>query len=217
MKVENLIIDISYNGGGTDPNDILLFSFLANKKFKENKSAFINAVKIPFSEYLIVDEENNKISEKEKRRFEKELRSEFSNLKSEKYYQNEEYNKFIEPNEYVFKGKIYLLVTERVASAGSLFASLVASNTNAKVIGNETMGGYFGHNGHTPVEYELPNTKIITQFSIVNLEQDVAEKANQKIGRGVIPDIYKTQNLEEFIKNECNLIRFTTETILKKN
>ena len=79
------------------------------------------------------------------------------------------------------------------------------------------MGGYFGHNGHTPVEYQLPNTKLITQFSIVNLEQDVVEKENQIIGRGIIPDIYKTQTLEEFIKNEDNLIEFTIKMILKKN
>ena len=217
LKVGNLIIDLRYNGGGTDPNDILLFSFLANKKFKENKSAFIKSIKIPFPEYLIIDDENNKISEREKRRFEKELSSEFSNFIDNKYYQNQDYNKFIEPNKYAFKGKIYLLISERVASAGSLFGALVTSNTNATVIGNETMGGYFGHNGHTPVEYQLPNTKLITQFSIVNLEQDVVEKENQKNGRGIIPDIYKTQTLEEFIKNEDNLIEFTMKTILKRN
>ncbi len=217
LKVQNLIIDVRFNGGGTDPNDILLFSFLANQKFRENKSAFINTTKIPFSEYIIWDDENNKITENEKKRFEKELNKEFPNFIDGKYYQSVAFNKFIEPNKYAFKGRIYLLISERTASAGSLFASLVASNTNAVTIGNETMGGYFGHNGHTPVEYQLPNSKIITKFSIVNLEQDVIEKKNQKYGRGIIPDIYKTQTLSEFIKNQDDTIEFVIRKIEEKN
>jgi Peptidase family S41 len=215
LKTQNLIIDVRFNGGGTDPNDVLLFSFLANQKFRENKSAFINTVKIHFSEYLIIDEKNTKISERSKKRFEKELATEFDIYKDGKYFQNERYNAFIEPKANAFKGQIYLLISERVASAGALFASLVASNTNSITIGNETMGGYFGHNGHTPVAYQLPNSKIITGFSIVNLEQDVIEKKNQKFGRGIIPDIYKTQTLSEFIKNQDNIIEFTINTIEK--
>ena len=216
-KIENLIIDVRFNGGGTDPNDILLFSFLANQKFRENKSAFINTIKIPFQEYLVWDEQNNKITERIKKRFEKELETEFTNNKNGKFYQNENFNKFIEPNVNAFNGQIYLLITERVASAGSLFASLVVSNTNAITIGNETMGGYFGHNGHTPVDYQLQNSKIITTFSIVNLEQDVVDKKNQKYGRGVIPDLFKIQSLEEFIKNEDNTIDFVIKKIEEKN
>ena len=214
-KVENLIIDLRYNGGGTDPNDILLFSFLANKPFRENKSAFITTTKIPFPEYLVTD--NHKISKREQKYFEKYLNKEFSVFKDGKYFQNETFNKYIEPNENAFKGQIYLLISERVASAGSQFASLVASNTTAIIIGNETMGGYFGHNGHTPVEYELPNSKIITQFSIVNLKQDVTERKNQIFGRGVIPDIYKSQTLKEYIDNEDNIIDFTIKLIEEKN
>jgi hypothetical protein len=216
-KIKNLIIDVRFNGGGTDPNDILLFSFLANQIFRENKSAFINTIKIPYPEYLVWDEKNNKITERIKKGFEKELSAEFTYNNNDKYYQNEDYNKYIEPNKNAFKGQIYLLISERVASAGSLFASLVASNTNAIIIGNETMGGYFGHNGHTPVDYQLPNSKIITTFSIVNLEQDVVDKKNQKYGRGIIPDLYKIQTLEEFIKNEDNIIQFTLKKIEEKN
>jgi hypothetical protein len=78
------------------------------------------------------------------------------------------------------------------------------------------MGGYFGHNGHIPMEYQLPNSKITTTFSIVNLEQDVIKKKNQKIGRGIIPDIYKVQTLEEFINNEDDTIKFTLRLIGKK-
>jgi hypothetical protein len=216
-KIENLIIDVRYNGGGTDPNDILLFSFLANQNFRENKSAYISTNKIPFPEYIFWDEGNSKITKRQIKRFEKELAAEFTNNMNGRFYQNDKYNKIIKPNENAFKGQIYLLISEGVASAGSLFASLVVSNTNAITIGNETMGGYFGHNGHTPLDYQLPNSKIITTFSIVNLEQDVVEKENQKYDRGIIPNIYKIQTLEEFIKNKDNTIPFVIQLIEEKN
>lgn len=215
-KIAHLIIDVRTNGGGTDPNDILLFSYLANKKFRENKSAYVSFQKIPYSKYLVPEEEDPKEEEKARLEFENEIKEEFPNLINGKYYQTENFNKPIEPNENAFKGKVYLLISERIASAGSLFAALVASNTNAITIGQETMGGYFGHNGHIPIEYQLPNSKITTMFSIVNLEQDVIKKKNQKFGRGVIPDIYKSQTLEEFINNEDDTIKFTLRIIGRK-
>ncbi len=213
-SIKNLIVDIRNNGGGTDPNDILLFSYLTNKPFRENKSAFINFHKIPFINYLITND--IKLKEKECKEFESEIKNEFPNLINDKYFQNIKFNKTISPKKNAFNGNIYLLISERVASAGSLFASLVESNTNATTIGIETMGGYYGHNGHSSLDYKLPYSKIIITFSIVNLEQDVINKGNQLLGRGVIPDIYKSQTLEEFIKNEDNIIQFTLKTIEDK-
>ncbi len=72
-----------------------------------------------------------------------------------------------------------LLTSPRIASAGSLFAAMLAGNENTTTIGEETMGGYYGHNEHTPLEYKLPKSKIIKKFSVVNLEQDVPPKENQ--------------------------------------
>lgn len=109
-----------------------------------------------------------------------------------------------------------MLISPRIASAGSLFASLVAGKTSAIVIGEETMGGYYGHNGHTPIEYELPNTKIKTQFSIVNLEQDVPKKPNQMFGRGVIPDYKVSQTFDDFIKNRDAQMEYVLKLIEKK-
>src|SRR5690554_3825971 len=35
-KIENLIVDVRGNGGGNDPNDLLLYSYLTQREFKEN-------------------------------------------------------------------------------------------------------------------------------------------------------------------------------------
>ncbi|WP_119789687.1 S41 family peptidase [Flavobacterium anhuiense] len=215
-QIKNLIVDVRNNGGGTDPNDIVTFSYLAEKPFRENASAYINFHEIPFAEYLVYEETEPQKKQEEKKDFEDELKEEFPKLENGKYIQDEKFNPLLQPEKNSFKGQIYLLISPRIASAGSLFASLVAGNTKGIVIGEETMGGYFGHNGHTPIEYELPNTKIKTQFSIVNLEQDVPKKLNQIFGRGIIPDYEVKQTFEDFMKNRDTQLEYTLKLIEQK-
>ena len=109
-----------------------------------------------------------------------------------------------------------MLTSPRIASAGSLFAAMLAGNENTTTIGEETMGGYYGHNGHTPLEYKLPKSNIIIQFSVVNLEQDVPKKENQKYDRGIIPDYEITQTFNDFLNNIDTQMNFTLELIKKK-
>ena len=117
------------------------------------------------------------------------------------------------PNVNAFTGRVYLLVGPRVASAGSLFAAMLAGNRNTTVIGEETMGGYYGHNGHTPLGYILPNSKIETFFSVVNLEQDVPQKRNQLYSRGIIPDYEVSQSYEDFLRHQDTQMKFTLDLI----
>ncbi|MCV2487302.1 S41 family peptidase [Flavobacterium sp. SH_e] len=215
-QIKNLIVDVRNNGGGTDPNDIVTFSYLTKKAYRENASAYVNFQKIPFPNYFVYEETDAKRQQEELKDFEDELIEEFTKLEKGKYYQDEKFNPLLQPNQNRFKGQIYMLISPRIASAGSLFASLVAGNTNAIVIGEETMGGYYGHNGHTPIEYELPNTKIKTQFSIVNLEQDVPKKANQIFGRGIIPDHEILQTFEDFMQNRDTQYIYTIKLIDQK-
>lgn len=216
LQIKNLIVDVRNNGGGTDPNDIMTFSYLAQKPFRENAVAYVNFQEIPFPEYLVYEETELQKQQEEKKDFEDEIKDEFPKLENGRYFQDEKFNLLLQPDKNSFKGQIYLLISPRIASAGSLFTSLAAGNTNAVVIGEETMGGYFGHNGHTPIEYELPNTKIKTQFSIVNLEQDVPKKASQIFGRGIIPDHEARQTLDDFLRNKDTQFEYTLKLIEQK-
>ncbi len=211
-----LIVDVRNNGGGSDPNDLVTFSYLTQKPYRENKSAYINFQNIPFLPYFVYEETETEKKLEEKNDFEAELKEEYPILKRKKYPQDPKFNRLLQPDKNTFKAQVYLLISPRVASAGSLFASLVAGKTNATVIGEETMGGYYGHNGHTPIEYELPNTKIKTQFSIVNLEQDVPKKPNHMFGRGVIPDYKVSQTFDDFIKNRDAQMEYVLKLIEKK-
>ena len=215
--IKNLIVDIRNNGGGTDPNDLITYSYLTHRNFQENKAAWISFNKIPLIRYynigipkfirpLVVGKYN------------KQFQEQFPLEKDGKFYQDEKSkdHKTWYLNQNAFTGTIYLLTSPAIASAGSLFAAMVAGNQNTITIGEETMGGYYGHNGHTPLEYKLPKSKIIIQFSVVNLEQDVPKNEKQKYDRGIIPDYEITQTFDDFIKNTDTQMNFTLELIKKK-
>ncbi|HZW62806.1 MAG TPA: peptidase S41, partial [Flavobacteriaceae bacterium] len=82
-------------------------------------------------------------------------------------------------------------------------------------IGVETAGGYYVHNGHSPLVYELPNSKIKTQFSMVNVVQDAPKKDDQPTGRGIIPDYEVWQTLNDFLKQRDTQMEFTLKLIEK--
>lgn len=208
-SIENLIVDVRQNGGGNDPNDLLLYSYLTKKNFRENTSAFTLFNSVPLKQYF-VEEEKGEIQD-----LEIELKEEHSILKNGKYYQNDTFNKIWQPNPNAFQGKIYLLISPLVASAGSLFASMVKSDENSIVIGQETLGGYYGHTGHIPVTYKLPNTGLLLTFSIVDLEQDVQTLPDQKYGDGIKPDYNIEPTIEDYLNNKDVVLDFTKQLIEK--
>lgn len=216
-NIQNLIVDVRQNGGGTDPNDLVTYSYLTQRNFQENKKAWISFRKIPLLKYY-----NSKAPKFIRPffvgKFNKEFQEIFPVEDNNHFYQNENNNdhKIWTPNPNAFKGKIYLLVSPEIASAGSLFASMVAGNENTITVGEETMGGYYGHNGHTPLEYKLPKSKIVTQFSVVNLEQDVPKKENQMEKRGIIPDYYVVQTYQDYLNQTDTQLNFVYD-LIKKN
>ncbi len=216
-NINNLIVDVRYNGGGNDPNDLVTYSYLTQRDFQENIQAWISFKKVPYVRYAYT-----KIPRflrplgvgKYNRKFQKEFPKEVNG----KFYQDStsKDHRVRKPNKNAFNGTIYLLISPEVASAGSLFAAMVAGNKNTTVIGEETMGGYYGHNGHIPLGYILPKSKIATFFSVVNLEQDVLKKENQMYNRGIIPDYNVTQEYQDFLNQKDTQMSFTLE-LIKKN
>ena len=196
---------------------MITYSYLTSRKFQESKQVWINFNKIPLLKYY-----DSPIPAFLRPlgigKFNRYFQKRFPTEKDGKYYISKETNemKVREPNKNAFTGNIYLLISPRVASAGSLFSAMVAGNENTITIGEETMGGYYGHNGHTSFEYILPKSKIGIEFSIDNIEQDVPKKINQFYNRGIIPDYDVTQTYEDYLNQKDTQMDFTLD-LIKKN
>ncbi|KAA2240158.1 peptidase S41 [Chitinophaga agrisoli] len=197
---QSLVVDVRRNGGGDDPNDLLSFSYLAYQPFKENKEAYTIFQRLPFKQYYLA-EDSSDIPD-----LESNFLEEHSQLADGKYYQQPSFNPAWQPDKHAFRGKAYLLVGPRVASAASLFASMVRSEGKVTVIGEETMGGYYGHTGHNSVLYQLPDSRIAFQLSVVNVKQYVQPRADIPPGRGIMPDIDEQQDVRDFIDNRDRVL-----------
>lgn len=90
---------------------------------------------------------------------------------------------------------------------------MVKNDENAIIIGEETLGSYYGHNEH--MTYEVPNSKLNLTFSIVDLEQDIKEVSDEKFGDGIIPNFRVSQSYEDFMNNEDTQLNFAIEIIKK--
>lgn len=218
QQIKDLIVDVRYNGGGTDPNDLVTYSYLTSRTFQENKQAWISFEKIPFVRYAYTDIPRI-LRPLGVGKYNKAFQKEFPVEIDGKFYQDStsEDHKIWEPNNQAFSGNIYLLISPTLASAGSLFAAMVTGNENSITIGEEAMGGYYGHNGHSSLGYILPKSRLGIFFSVVNLEQDVPKKGNQIYERGIIPDLIIPQSYEDFINHDDTQMKETLKLIRKNS
>lgn len=213
---KHLIIDIRNNPGGNDPTYEKVFTYLTEHPFKENTNAHIIFNEIPYPKYFVWNSTDRSNQKRELKQVNNYLQSVFTEQRNQKYYQNQKFNPVYYPDTNKFEGKVYLLIDENVGSAASHFASLVRGYTDATVVGVETSGGYYSHNGHYPVSYQLPNSEIISHFSIVYVEQDAPYKVNQPKGRGVIPDYIVLTTLEDFLNQKDTQMNFVLKLIKKE-
>ncbi|CAI2766925.1 S41 family peptidase [Flavobacterium collinsii] len=217
-KVANLIIDVRNNPGGSDPNFEQPVMYLTDKPFKENVKATIifDPNVLPLEKYFWGTSTSERMDSTALKAGKEYLKSLYPVFENKTSFQNQKYNPVYHPKSPLFKGKLYLLINENVASAASHFASLVKAYVdNVTIVGLETVGGYYVHNGHSPLVYELPNSKVKTQFSIVNVVQDAPKKENQPEGHGIMPDYEVWPSLDDFFQQKDTQMEFVLKLIAK--
>ena len=179
QKVNNLIIDISYNGGGDEEYAAELLSYLISKPtsfiaeeyLKTDSDFYLKQTNIPQNilknKYAyIYPLKNGKAVAKAQTEYTREL-------------------KVFQPKPNRFKGNVYFYINGGTSSAASTFAAVAQSNALGVFIGEETSGSFAGGGTTNGLELTLPNSKITTHTSVVY--QSFATAGRDK-DRGVIPD-----------------------------
>lgn len=203
-----LILDLRYNTGGAGFLYEKTFSYMSDRPFRDAHFAYSSFNEVPEKEALVISPFFLANGVTNDSGLAVHLKQRFPVGVNGKYYLSDSFNPLVLPHETPFKGTIFLLVDEQVASAGAHLASLVKAYTNCITIGQETCGGYYEHNGHLPFIYQLPHTGIQTGFSIVYVNQDARPLETQVKGSGIVPDIIIAPSLDAFLKQQDAAINY---------
>ncbi|WP_158254417.1 S41 family peptidase [Tenacibaculum sp. SG-28] len=129
LNIKHLIIDVQANGGGTEGNENLLFSYLSNKVVKKYKQVTM----CPKS-YQNNKTKQGYINDQWTLQNNIAKRGEFtlySDYYSDLGYKNPQ-------NNLIYHGKLYVLISGKTFSGGAEFASLIKMSDRGIFIGEET-------------------------------------------------------------------------------
>ncbi len=207
LGVENLVIDVRENGGGTEGNEDFLFSYLTDKPYKKYKDVEISNFSFSFYEYTDTN------TEEDIKEFEKDIKKEHYLAEDGRILRKDGIEQIepLKPNP--FKGNIFILTSGWTYSGGAEFSSLMKQHTNAVFIGEETGGGFYGNTSGYGLELTLPNTEISVDIPLLKFSLDVDQG---KLGRGVIPDYPIQRTFEDFVKNNDAVLELAKKLSTEK-
>ncbi|MBB6239560.1 hypothetical protein HDC90_004213 [Pedobacter sp. AK013] len=208
-KIKHLIIDIRKNEGGAQAMEDHLMSYLVEKEYSKYKYAEIPSFTYSFLDYTAYRDKKSQDD------FEKELKAEFYHSHDGRYLDIPGKYKSDTPQTNRFKGDIYILIGGLSFSGGSEFAALAKNYTNARFIGEETGGGYYGNTSGFFIHYTLPNSKLTGRIPLIKFVVD--EKQNNILfGHGVMPDDEVQPKIEEYLSGYDTEMEFVKTLIKNK-
>ncbi len=197
--IENLVIDLRYNSGGTDGNAALLASYFFDQRFRywekiEVTEAVAQEIKGVYRLF-----------------FRKPERVDSTYLWKKTWMTSEfDYYQVQKPARHNFKGKTYLLTNGLCMSSCSDFTAILAHNKKAVVIGQESGGGYQGNTSGM-----MPKTSIPTGLNISVPLQKYTTAVDPKVnfGRGTIPHYILHPSVEDWMNKKDVEMEFVLKLI----
>lgn len=186
-QIQNLVIDIRNNGGGSIFKGNKLLSYLLNQPIipfvisrKPNLTAFNPRLKGKFFEKITpVLFMTNPLQ----------------------FPSKDGWNHlfpFFKKSRHHFDGKIYVLTNSGSFSMASYVASYLKHKRNATVVGDETGGSEYASRSSAGGQIHLPNSKIKV---LLNLYQTKHYVGIEDSGHGVMPDYPTNYTIEDMLKN----------------
>ncbi|WP_417558861.1 S41 family peptidase [Mesoflavibacter zeaxanthinifaciens] len=203
LNIKHLIIDIQANGGGTEGNENLLFSYLSNTVVQKYKQ--VTMLPKPYHKNK---HEQGYIADKWTLKDTIATRGNFTLFSD--YYSDLGYKK--PKKELIYNGELYILISGKTFSGGAEFASLVKMTERAVFVGEETGGAYEGNVSGYSEYIKLPKTNIEVKIPTVHFQINVQPKIK---GRGIIPDYEVSQTWKDYLKGKNTKKDFIIKMITK--
>ena len=209
-NIKTLIIDVSENGGGTEGNAGLLYSYFGENyqkykgvRAKTQKAILDNGIDKPikFKTYGLIE-----------RIFTTKKEADGSIVRTQSFGQG--LMAFKKVPKYKFKGKVYVIISPVTYSGGSEFSNMIFTNDLATFVGQETGGGYLGNTSGYSRTLVLPNSQIEIKIPALKFEMNVAPKL--PFGSGVKPHYEVIPTFEQYINRENASLNYILEQLENK-
>ncbi|MGP1446336.1 MAG: S41 family peptidase [Candidatus Limimorpha sp.] len=191
--IENLIVDLRNNDGGSLETCGLLLSYFMNSPFLLSEYDYVKKIR-DFHYFAYCSNLDPVYSDLSSGyRFEP-WKDGYRSINTDTVYPN--------PIDR-FPGKLYVLANESSVSAATLFANMVQKHKLGVVVGRETGSVCAQMNATKFANLILPNSRIEITIPLIKTVFDSSSSANC-YGRGVIPDYPIGISLEELTATENN-------------
>ncbi len=206
-NIEVLIIDLRGNGGGYADIGLELFSYLHSEPFKLFKDIHTVTRKIPNKKYFPESTFWQRVQMK--LALKKVNKSKFI-PRTWAAKRNNLTLTVKSPSPPIYNGKVYVLIDGWVFSASAMFSALVKNYNRGIFIGEETGGNPKIQIGDFEQMLTLPNSGLRIRIPLIYEEMDV-DFPNPN--RGVLPDIYKSNNISHVMAKEDSVLKWVISKI----
>lgn len=203
-NIQNLIIDLRENSGGSDEFSSLLFSYLTDKEFRWFDYIETSTNKITLAQYTDIDDETNKM-------FAEDLLPAVANRFRVKPSDDFNLQQPQLPQKNHFDGKVWFLVSGTTFSSAADFCSIAHYYRRGSFVGEEVGGNYYGNTSGYVIRLTLPNTKIGVGVPLQKFINAVSGYAYPR--RGVIPDYPVQQTIQDVLNGVDTEMRYTLKLI----